>query len=233
MDNRSQQNALARERLSDYLYYEDPYGVLYCGDCREVMPLLSEKSIDIVITDPVWPDEKMQIAGSDDPWGLWASALDAISGLTERLVVQLSCCSDPRFLMAVPPNFRFVRVCWLRYLPPRYRGNILDGADVAYVFGDGKLPEGRRVLGGEVTHVSRPPRSGVKHPCFRPYKHTEFLVASFTKSTWLVLDPFAGSGTTLLACKRSGRKFIGIEIEERHCEEARQRLAQEVLALEG
>lgn len=70
-----------------------------------------------------------------------------------------------------------------------------------------------------------------EHPCPFPYQLASRCIASTTSPGDLVCDPFMGSGTTLRAAKDLGRKAIGIEIEERYCEIAAKRLAQEVMAL--
>jgi DNA modification methylase len=71
------------------------------------------------------------------------------------------------------------------------------------------------------------------HPCAYPVELAIRPIRSSCPSGGTVLDPFMGSGTTLLAARLLGRKAIGIEIEERYCEIAAKRLAQgSLLALE-
>jgi DNA modification methylase len=68
------------------------------------------------------------------------------------------------------------------------------------------------------------------HPCPKPLGSWSWLVQRVTLPDETILDPFCGSGTTLLAAKNTHRRAIGIEIEEKYCEIAAKRLSQEVMA---
>lgn len=221
-------------------YYQDAFVTLYHGDCREVLPNLVEQP-DTCITDPVWPNSVFP--GVADPIELFAQAAALLT--TERLIVHLGCTSDPRKLLAgVPERFPMLRVCWLRYARPSYRGRILVGSDVAYGFGVApKSRPGRQVLSGEcvarnnsnkLQHTGRGNGTSdgldydtMPHPAPRRYEHVAWLLNVFTDNT--VIDPFAGTGTTLEAAKNLGLRATGIEIEERYCEIAALRCSQEVM----
>ncbi len=189
---------------------------LYHADARVLMPQL--EPVDLVMVDPVWPNAHPDLVGAEDPWRLWGELAACFPRLTSRLIVHLGCASDPRFLGAVPERLPFFRACWLRYTPPRYRGTWLDGADVAYCFGAGpwKPPAGRTVLPQEGKGgVSR----GAKftdHPTPRNEGHVEWLLHWHAPAGGVVLDPCAGSGTTLVAAWRLGLRAIGIEVDGRH-----------------
>ncbi len=82
------------------------------------------------------------------------------------------------------------------------------------------------------THYISKGNARPDHPCPKPESLMLELVRQFTDYGETILDPFMGSGTTLAAAKRLGRKAIGIELEEKYCEIAAKRLQQEALPLE-
>lgn len=77
--------------------------------------------------------------------------------------------------------------------------------------------------------IRTPPETNTLHPTTKPLDLVAQFIKWHTKPDELVLDPFMGSGTTLRAAKDLGRRAIGIEIEEKYCEIAVKRLAQEIL----
>lgn len=226
-------------------YYEHAGITIFHGDCRDVLPHLSAESI---ITDPVWPNNVFPSV--EDPARLLCEGLSAASASIRRVTIHLGCDSDPRFLRAVPLRWPFIRVCWLDYARPSYKGRLLYGSDIAYVFGEPPKPTpGRHLMPGKFmaqrtgfkiqreiggpTAAQKNYRStktvvGRFHPCPRRIQHVQWLCNHFAGDS--VLDPFCGSGTTLVAAKKLGLFAIGIEIEERYCEIAAKRLSQEVLA---
>lgn len=76
----------------------------------------------------------------------------------------------------------------------------------------------------------KPAGQDKRHIAEKPIELLNVLV-KFAREDEVVLDPFMGAGSTLIAAKNLGRKAIGIEIEERYCEIAAERLSQEVLPL--
>lgn len=206
---------------------------LYRANCLEILPTLPDGSVDAVVTDPVWPNANVEMIGSDDSAGLLRRAASHWPRLARRAVVQLGCDSDPRILSAIPPEMPLLRVCWLEYVRPHYKGRLLYTSDVAYAFGEWPPSQpGAHVIPGRMiqTDAAKRPEG---HPCPRQLQHVRWLVRWFTRGT--ILDPFCGSGTTLVAAVLAGLPAIGIEIDEGYFEIAKQRIieAQMQPRLEG
>jgi site-specific DNA-methyltransferase (adenine-specific) len=217
-------------------YYEQSGVTIYHGDCRNVLPLVAKMLWPlVVITDPVWPNAPVGMFPTvPDPAALLSGMFDALwLGNVVRIAIIMRSDSDPRFLGVVPAVYPFFRSIQLPYVMPGYIGRKLGGDELAYLFGEPILfQKGRQVIPGRAPSVQPSGRRANGHPCARAQEHLDFVVTWWTDHGDIVLDPFAGSGTTLAAAKRLGRRAIGIELEEHYCEIAAKRLQQEALPLE-
>ena len=133
-----------------------------------------------------------------------------ISELGGRKTPQLKGQTEPMVLAQKPKDGTFVDN-WLKH------GVGLVDCSVSL---DGKFP-------GTVMEVEKPmgeERSESTHMTMKPVRLMEHLVKVFTKEGSVVLDPFMGSGSTGVACERTGRRFVGIELNPRYFNEAKARL---------
>ena len=148
--------------------------------------------------------------------------------MSDRVVIQLGCDTDPVFCAPIAVYMPFLRTCWLEYACPSYKGRLLHTGDVAYAYGKWPGAEpGKTVIPGRCISSKsdrefiRGPRTPGKekggfealpHPMPRRLEHVVWLAKWFARGT--ILDPFLGSGTTGIAAVTNGLPFIGIEIHE-------------------
>lgn len=81
----------------------------------------------------------------------------------------------------------------------------------------------------EINQVKNVGEEKTEHPCQIPLELMRRIIAITTEEGDLVVDPFTGSGTTLLAAKQLNRNYLGFELDEKYCEIARSRLSQDSL----
>lgn len=204
---------------------------LYCGDCLKWLPKIGD--VDTIITDPVWPNcPPGLLHGSDDPYALFNEACKLFR--CRRLVIVMRSDSDPRFLMAVPSSLPFFRAQILPYVMPGYIGRKLGGDEIAYCFGE-PIPSGpgQRVIPGYAPKIQPDGRKANGHPCSRALEHFVWLVKWWSLPGEVVLDPFMGSGTTIVAALMLKRKAVGIEIGEEYFDVALARVADAARAVDG
>lgn len=215
-------------------YYQDDYITLYHGDCIELTDLWT--CADVLVTDPPYGmafKAGKRANGKSSEWtSRWTGVEIAGDETTEARDSALSAWGEKPALVfgtwkkPAPPGVREVLV-WDKVVSTGM--GALDipwrpSWESIYVLGKGFV--GKRSHG--VLPVSMPTRDPARkdHPTAKPLALMSQLVA---KTTGIVADPFAGSGSTLVAAKSLGRKVIGIELEEKYCEIIAKRCAQEVL----
>lgn len=201
-------------------YYEKDGITIFCGDCREILPTLKA---DVVVTDP--------------PYGMsyssgWQEGRSVRGDESVEVRDQfLETWKGPALVFgrwsATRPKRVVQRLVWDKGEWPGMGDLSLPWGpsdEEIYVIGSGFV--GSRA--GTVLRCRRLGAAQMQHPTQKALEIMERLVAA-CPDVWTILDPFMGSGTTLVAARDLGRKCIGVEIEERYCEIAAKRLAQTVM----
>jgi len=217
-------------------YYEDDFVQLWHGDCREITAWLEA---DVLVTDP--PYGRAWRQGDTGTRRGWAS--DRHSGIrhdetTEVRDAALRMWGDLRpalvfgDLLILPPEGSKIALVYDKGNDAGFTGAVggyRRNVEGIYLVGRG-WGSG---LGGRSAVVSTRVSAGgnlartTGHPHTKPTSLMEQLITVSPEGS--VADPFAGSGSTLIAAKLLGRKAIGVELEELYCEIAASRLAQDAL----
>ena len=200
-------------------YYDEGGITIYHADCRDILPHLPK--VDLVLTDPPYG---VKLAD----WDRYPTQeeLNLCKSLAERAVVWFGAASTH----CISEILTLKPLCDRIYIwnNPFTHTNS-DGAFWSYqpIYVWGKLLGLKRDV---ITMLSNDDFGRV-HPAQKPERLLAQIINAGSDIGGTILDPFMGSGTTLVAAKDLGRKAIGIEIEEKYCEIAVRRLAQEVLPL--
>jgi len=238
-------------------YYKDTSVEIYNADSLEMLLTLNE-SVTAIITDPPYcsgatesakrgkraamtpesvterPTIELDAMGSLGfdwvmrRWLLWARKVTKDGG-------HLACFIDWRML---PPLSTLVEsagwrwnnvIVWDKGYPGLGAG--FRAQHEMVIMASNGSPEWQSYDYGNVLKDMR--LTQTEHPHQKPLGLLQKILLTCTKPGDVVLDPFMGSGSTLVAAKSIGRRAIGIDLSEKHCETAARRCAQDVLALDG
>jgi len=218
-------------------YYEHAGITIYHGDCREILPLCDA---DAWFADPPYgvglSARVTKHSTREGSYTQFDDTPEYVASVVVPVIRQCITSGKPgavtpgaRNLWAYPPSAEIGAV-W----SPAGAGCSPWGFQTSHpILYYGKCPYLGAGLGSRPTGtVENNATEENGHPCPKPPKLMKWLVARLTLEGQTILDPFMGSGTTLWAAKAIGRNAIGIEIEERYCEIAALRLAQDNLFTE-
>jgi site-specific DNA-methyltransferase (adenine-specific) len=199
---------------------------VHCADCLEFMKQIPDKSIDLVLTDPPYGMEfqsnyranKHDKIVGDDKYP--AEALSEFFRIAKR-AVYVFCRWDNIAELPKPKSV----LCWIKNdwsMGDLKHGHGRQWEAIAF------YPMEQHEFIKRIPDVITGNRTGNNlHPTEKPVDVMAKIIQANVGDT--ILDPFCGSGSTLVACKELNRNYIGIEISEKYCNIARERLKQHPL----
>jgi len=221
-------------------YYEDSAVTIYHGDCREIVPTLGR--FDLLLTDPPYGVGLGNHQGAKETRpgllvkrGGYADSQEAFVENVVPAIEQGLAATRRGMVFCVPPSM------WKLPPPDAIGGVFVAGAvgrnrwgwsNLIHVLLYGCAP-GLEKGAKQTAIASNATAEKNGHPTPKPLGWMTWAVALGSAEGETILDPFAGSGTTGRAAKDLGRKAVLIELEERYCEIAANRMRQGVLPLDG
>jgi DNA modification methylase len=213
-------------------YYEDESCVLYHADNRDVLPLIEPTAVSMVLTDPPYNLDINYESHQDnmpiDEYKRWCEQwFTMIRKITGNIIMTVGKNNMAMWYGIATP----------RDTAPWIHKNGVSGGRISNlslwepILFYGEFDRTVRASDLFEYNLERQ-ESGDKHPCPKQIKLWSDIVKHYTTEGQIILDPFAGTGTTLKAAKRLRRRAIGIEIEERYCEITAKRLLQSEMQFE-
>jgi DNA modification methylase len=214
-------------------YYENASGRLYCGDCLEIMPQLIADGVkvDAVVTDP--PYGIGESRGRNASRSVLAESVDygysEWDGETKQREIDIAL-SMSKWQIVFGGNYYILPParCWLVWDKVNGENDFAD-CELAWT----NLDKAVRRIVHQWHGMIREGKEARYHPTQKPLRVMQWCIKQLPSDCQTILDPFAGSGTTLVAAQSLGRKFIGIEISPEYCEIAKKRLEGTIRQIEG
>lgn len=194
-------------------YYEKDGITIYNGDCLNVMKQFEDKSFDLVLTDPPY--------GVNLEYDIYKDTEDSWFKLMTQVIPEMKRIGQ----MVILPSCQIRRLHWIyTNFPPDwlicwYKGSTGCSAYIGFNDWEPHIVYGKRkkVWMHDYFKATNNEKMGnYGHPCPKPIEWANHLIEKSKSDT--ILDPFMGSGTTLVAAKKLSRKAVGIEISEKYCE---------------
>ena len=223
-------------------FLETKLGVLYQGDCLEVLSKLPDESVDLIVADPPYNSDTVTWDKKDVKFQLaWLNEAKRV--LKEG--GSFYCFFAPLNMYEIEGWFREnlnLRNILVWHHPNLYGAGLSYGSDrykstwdvIFYAVKGRRAKHGKKVseeayrfdLRGFDVMIYPQPRP-LLHKAQKPLRLIAKLIYCSSQEGDVVLDPFMGSGTTAVACELLGRRWIGVELEERFCELIQKRLEKE------